>query len=94
MSTATYIVGQSDLLMTDGRDSSMLLHDIPSDPTEFRIYALAASGDYFETLAARLEQIAASIPKRSVEQYQLQDAVTQLLYLQRNYVIKRKDAKE
>jgi uncharacterized protein YigA (DUF484 family) len=94
MSSATYVIGEPEFFVTDGLCDAMLLHDIPNDPTEFRIYALAASGDYFETLAARLEQIAAGVPKNSVEQYQLQDAVTQLLYLQRNYNIQRKDAKK
>ena len=94
MNTGTYVLGQSDLFVTDGQDDSMLLRDIPSDPTAFRMYGLVASGDYFETLAARLEQIAAAMPKKSIEQYQLQDAVTQLLYLQRDYVIRRKDNKK
>ena len=92
MSTAVYALRGFDLFITHNGVHDMLLHDVPSDPAESRIYALAASGDYFETLAARLEQIAAGIPEKSTEQYQLQDAVTQLLYLQRNYDIRRKDS--
>lgn len=91
MSPDAYILAQSDLIITDGQSDVTVFRDVPSSPEEFRIYALAASGDYFETLAARLEQIGAAIPENSAEQYQLQDAVTQLLYLQRNYVIRRKD---
>jgi hypothetical protein len=49
-----------------------------------------ASGDYFETLAAELEQVAAALPVHCVEQYKLQDYITQLLYLQRTYTITRK----
>lgn len=68
------------------------LHDLPLDAARLRLYALVASGDYFETLAARLEQIAAVVPETSVEEHQLQEAVSQLLYLQREYVIHKKTA--
>ncbi len=90
MSATTYALHLFDTVLTDGEPSELWLHDIATDPEELRLQALVASGDYFETLAARLEQIATALPIKSVEQYQLQDAVGQLLYLQRGYTIKKK----
>jgi hypothetical protein len=49
-----------------------------------------ASGDYFEMLASALEQIAVALPLHSVEQYQLQAYIGQLIYLQRHYLITKK----
>lgn len=82
-----YPVTLIESVVTDGQGIDIWLHDLPKDTEELRIQALVASGDYFETLAAHLEQVAATLPVASIEQYQLQDTVTQLLYLQRKYAI-------
>jgi hypothetical protein len=90
MSSVAYAIRPSDVIM-DGQETGLLwLHDIPKDPEELRLRALVASGDYFEMLAAQLEQIAATMPLEGIEQHQLQSIVGQLLYLQRNYVIAKK----
>jgi len=62
-------------------------HPPANEDEELRAKALVASGDYFETLAAQLEQIAAIVPAGSPELHLLQDAVGQLLYLQKEYMI-------
>jgi hypothetical protein len=88
--SAVYMIQTGDLLLADGQSADLWLHDLPQDAAKLRLHALVASGDYFETLAARLEQVAAVVPEVSVEQHQLQEAVGQLLYLQREYVIRKK----
>lgn len=87
-----YTLRLGDMVLADGRHADAWLHDLPQDAARLRLQALVASGDYFETLAARLEQIAAVLPEASVEEHQLQEAVSQLLYLQREYVIRKNNA--
>lgn len=77
-------------LTADNPSNAWWVREVPDDPQELHLQALVASGDYFETLAATLEQVAAGIPANSVEQYQLQHIVGQLLYLQRHYDIKKR----
>lgn len=91
MSTATYAINPFTMLLTDDTAASdLLLHDLPRDDEKLQAQALVASGDYFEMLAAELEQIATVLPVHCMEQYQLQYYIGQLLYLQRHYkIVKR-----
>ncbi len=77
-------------LTTDHPSHAWWVREVPDDPQELHLQALVASGDYFETLAASLEQIVAAIPANSVEHYQLQHIIGQLLYLQKHYDITKK----
>lgn len=77
-------------LTTDDPMGAWWVREVPDDPQELHLQALVASGDYFETLAVSLEQIASAIPANSVEYYQLQHVVGQLLYLQRHYDITKR----
>lgn len=87
-----YTFASWDSLLTDGASSEVLfLHDLSDSSINWRSEALAASGDYFETLAAKLEEIAVALPETSVEQHQMQEAITQLLYMQRRYKLVRKN---
>lgn len=90
--SATYMLANSDLLLADGFGRTLLLHDLPSNPDNWRIEALVASGDFCEMLAVTLEQIAAALPPTSVEQYQIQDAIGNLLYVQRHYKLTRRNS--
>lgn len=90
MNSVTYVLAANDPVLTDGQGTSLWLHDAARDTDLMRLRAMVASGDYFETLAARLEQVADAVPATSVEQHQLQDAIGQLIYLQRDYVISKK----
>jgi len=90
--TTTYALTLSDTVVTDGDGAALWLHDLPRNSDNWRVEALVASGDYCELLAAQLEQIACALPATSVEQYQLQDIIGQLLYVQRHYKITRKGA--
>jgi len=90
MSAAVYTLNPFNNLLTDGYSTDLWLHDLPKDAEDLHTHALVASGDYFEMLAAALEQVAAVVPVHSVEQYQLQAYVGQLLYLQRHYKITKK----
>jgi len=86
----TYTIAGSDMILTDGVGRSLYVQDLPSNPDNWRVEALAASGDFCELLAMTLEQIATALPAASVEQYQLQDAIGNLLYVQRHYkLVKR-----
>lgn len=88
--SVTYTLTQSDLI-TDSATRELLLHDLPH-PDNWRVESLVASGEYCEMLASVLEQVAAALPATCVEQYQIQDAIGQLLYIQRHYaLVKRKD---
>jgi len=91
MKSAMYMIGPNDVITTDGLGVfGRLLHDVPADAEKMHLRALVASGDYFATLAACLEQIAAALPETSAEQFQLQGAVGQLLTLQHDYVITKR----
>lgn len=88
-----YAFVSSDSLLTDGTTTEVLfLHDLSESSINWRSEAMAASGDYFETLAARLEDISMALPKTSVEQHQIQEAIGQLLYMQRRYKLVRKNS--
>lgn len=94
--TTAYALTVSDPLLTDAAAgvpngvTTAWLHDLPRNPDYWRVEALVASGDFCEMLAAGLEQIAAALPANSVEQYQIQDAIGNLLYVQRYYkLVKR-----
>lgn len=47
--------------------------------------AMAASGDYFATLATRLDKLAQGLPQDSSEQIELEHQVQVLFYMQDNY---------
>ena len=91
MNSVLYALTTNDAMLTDGQASvGWWLHDVDGGTDRLHLQAMVASGDYFETLAARLEQIADAVPATCVEQHQLQDAIGQLIYLQRDYVIRKK----
>jgi hypothetical protein len=91
MSTAAYALTFHDSVLTDEQALDVLwFHDLPRDIEKLHAQALVASGDYFEMLAAALEQVAVVLPLDSVEQYQMQHYIGQLLYLQHHYKIIKK----
>ena len=90
MST-TYAITDSNTVLSHGF-AAALLRDLPKNPDNWRIEALVASGDFCEMLAVTLEQIAAALPEASVEQYQAQDAIGNLLYVQRNFKLVRRNS--
>ena len=72
-----------DWTLRDGDDS-----DIAEQHHEFTLAdAMAASGDYFVTLATRLDKLAQGLPQDSAEQIELEHQVQTLLYLQDRYDI-------
>ena len=86
----TYTIADVDMMVTDGTGSCLRVRDLPKNPDNWRVEALVASGDFCELLAMTLEQVAAALPTASVEQYQIQDAIGNLLYVQRHYkLVKR-----
>jgi len=86
---AAYPLSSGDLTLDNSSDGRRL-HDMPRKLDGEYLAALVASGDYFETLATMLEEIAFAFPMASVAQHQLQEAVTQLLHLQQDYEITKK----
>lgn len=49
------------------------------------IDAMAASGDYFITLATRLDKLAQGMPQDSAEQIEIEHLVKTLFYMQEHY---------
>lgn len=49
------------------------------------IDAMAASGDYFITLATRLDKLAQGMPQDSAEQIEIEHLVQTLFYMQEHY---------
>ncbi len=90
MSSRVYTIAYTDTLLQHGVGRSFALHDLPANPENWRVEALVASGDFCELMAVTLEQIAAAVPTASVEQYQLQDVIGNLLYAQRHYKLVRR----
>ncbi len=90
MNSVTYVISTRDVTLTEGEGIDLLLRDAPRSTDALRLQAMVASGDLFETFAARLEQVADAVPATSVEQHQLQDIIGQLIYLQRYYAITKK----
>jgi hypothetical protein len=89
---STYALALTDSVVTDGQGAVSWLHDLSRNPDHWRVEALVASGDFCEMLAVSLEQIATALPVNSVEQYQIQDAIGHLLYVQRHYKLVKRDA--
>lgn len=77
------------LLVHDDSTLPAWLGDYDEGPgREFTLAdALAASGDYFVTLATRLDKLAQGMPRDSAEQIELEHLVKTLLYLQDYYDI-------
>jgi hypothetical protein len=79
--------GYADILGTASVDFPTLLRDM-ADMREFnQADALAASGDYFITLATRLDLLAQAMPRDSAEQIELENLVNTLFYLQKHYIV-------
>lgn len=58
------------------------------DKREFNaIDAQAASGDYFITLATKLDLLAQALPRDSSEQIEVENLVNALFYLQKHYAV-------
>jgi len=51
------------------------------------IDAMAASGDYFITLATRLDKLAQGMPQDSAEQIELEHLIKTLFYMQEHYAL-------
>ena len=88
--TRFYTLTTSDMVVTDGVGQVAYLHDLPRNPDSWPVEALVASGDFCEMSAMTLEQIANALPATSVEQYQIQDIIGNLLYVQRHYRLVKK----
>lgn len=85
MSNTTYALPADAGTVTHGLDVSALLRDI-ADKREFnQADALAASGDFFITLATKLDMLAQSMPRDSAEQIELENLIQVLFYLQKHY---------
>lgn len=90
MQSTTYKLQTQDKFLDYDSVVELLLHDVEYSSEDLHKRALAASGDYFETLACSLEQIAQALPPASSQQYQLQHIILTLQYLQRHYKIVKK----
>lgn len=93
----SYSLSPSTVVFGDDADDALMNHlpnwlvadyDEMADEgyREFTIAdAMAASGDYFVTLATRLDKLAQGLPQDSAEQIELEHQVKTLLYMQEHY---------
>jgi hypothetical protein len=87
---STYVLSVSPNVLDHGIGTSAVpawFADFATpDEPEIREYnitdAMAASGDYFITLATRLDKMAQGLPQDSAEQIELEHIVQTLFYLQ------------
>jgi hypothetical protein len=87
MTDTTYAIPTAPSVVTHGWDASRLLLD-GVDKREFnQTDAMAASGDYFVTLATRLDLLAQGMRRDSAEQIELENLIRTLFYLQKHYSI-------
>jgi hypothetical protein len=88
MGTSTYVLPVAPaILVHETDDLPVWLGDYGEGVSrEFNIAdAMAASGDYFITLATRLDLIAQGLKRDSPEQIELEHLVTTLFYMQDHY---------
>jgi hypothetical protein len=87
MTSAAYTLAPVSGIVCHGWSNPLILLD-GVDEREFnQTDALAASGDYFVTLATRLDMLAQAMPRDSSEQIELENLVTSLFYLQKHYTV-------
>ena len=91
MSTATYALPANNKILNHAPAAHKFttwLADGVDDKRQFtNDDALAASGDYFITLATALDKIAQNLPRDGAEQIEIENLVSTLFYLQKHYVI-------
>lgn len=86
--TAVYqLSGQPPILVHEFRDVPAWLGDYDEwSGREFTLAdAMAASGDYFITLATRLDKVAQGLERDSAEQIEIEYLISTLFYLQDHY---------
>jgi hypothetical protein len=85
MNSTTYTIPTSSRVLSHSWNTPVLLLD-GVDKREFnQADAQAASGDYFVTLATRLDMLGQAMPRDSAEQIEIENLVTTLFYLQKHY---------
>lgn len=70
-------------------NSARLLHDHGTMPDNFAVEALAASGDFFITLATQLDELTHANDKTTHNPI-LEDMIRTLIYMQRHYEVAKK----
>jgi hypothetical protein len=88
MSIASYAIPAGPAILDHGLSLPWWLGDYAAEDEarDFNIIdAMAASGDYFITLATRLDKLAQGLPADSSEQIELEHLVKTLFYMQEHY---------
>jgi len=95
-SAVVYSLSFTPILASCGGLGAMFVRDGTIDDDDrtgrLRLDAQVRSGDYFVMLATELDTVAERIENVGIRGA-LEDAVSDLLYLQQNYAIHRKDQK-
>jgi len=91
MSGLSYALTHLPTVLTHGSGAVLTFRDgLHTD--EHELQAHVRSGEYFATLATSLDQVSQSLDtKNEAESAILQRFINDLLYLQRNYMIVKKD---
>jgi hypothetical protein len=88
VSTATYTLPVLPTILSHGWQQPSWFGDFVEEEEvrDFNVIdAMAASGDYFITLATRLDKLAQGMPQDSSEQIEIEHLVRTLFYMQEHY---------
>lgn len=83
---AVYQLSRVAGLMHNASYQTLFMRDGEQVEVEYAIDAQVRSGDYFVTLATVLDQLSRQVPNYE-ERAQLEEVVSDLIYLQDNYTI-------
>jgi hypothetical protein len=69
---------------------ALAVQEVTDEHSQAEVDALVASGDYFETLATKLDDISIMLARRGApEHIDLQHIVDTLLYMQKHYTVQK-----
>jgi len=78
-------------VLSHGWVRTLFVRDSAEIATEYELDAKVKSGDYFVTLATEIDAISSSIVNYAARE-QLEDIVSDLIYLQDHYAITKKES--
>jgi len=98
MTATTYKISNNFLTLGHSSDAPLWFGDYDEvneyETREFNVIdAMAASGDYFVTLATRLDKVAQGLVQDSPEQIEIEHLVKTLFYMQDHYRLVHKSKK-
>ncbi len=94
LNTTVYQIKYGSNIISHSKGIVKISRDGSGNPKLDELDAIIRSGMYFVTIATKLDLLAHHIKKDSkVEEHQLQDLISELLFIQSHYKIKKKKRK-